>query len=53
MTMRFMVIIKADADSEAGKAPSAELAAIGRYNDQMVKAGVMRTRQRVARGAAA
>lgn len=40
--MRFMVIIKADADSESGKLPSAELiAAMGRYNEQMVKAGVM------------
>ncbi len=40
--MRFMVIIKADADSESGKLPSAELiAAMGRYNEEMVKAGVM------------
>jgi hypothetical protein len=40
--MRFIVIIKADADSEAGKLPSPELmAAMGRYNEQMVQAGVM------------
>jgi len=40
--MRFMVIIKADGESESGKLPSAELiAAMGRYNEQMVKAGVM------------
>jgi hypothetical protein len=40
--MRFIVIIKADTDSEAGKMPSAELiAAMGRYNEQMVQAGVM------------
>jgi len=40
--MRFMVIIKEDQDSEAGKLPTAEMfAAMGRYNEQMVKAGVM------------
>jgi hypothetical protein len=42
MTVRFIVIIKANADSEAGKLPTAELiAAMGRYNEQLVKAGVM------------
>jgi hypothetical protein len=37
-----MVIIKGNADSESGTLPSAELiAAMGRYNESMVKAGVM------------
>ena len=40
--MRFMVIVKATADSEAGKMPSTELlAAMGKYNDELVKAGVL------------
>jgi hypothetical protein len=40
--MRFMMIVKADADSEAGVMPSEELlAAMARYNEEMVKAGVM------------
>ncbi len=40
--MRVMVIVKADADSEAGKMPSEELlAAMGKYNEELVKAGVM------------
>lgn len=40
--MRFMVIVKATADSEAGVMPSTELlAAMGRYNEELVKAGVM------------
>jgi hypothetical protein len=40
--MRFMVIVKADKNSEAGKMPSAELmAAMGKFNEEMVKAGVM------------
>lgn len=40
--MRFMVIIKATADSEAGVMPSEELlAAMGRYNEELVEAGVM------------
>jgi hypothetical protein len=37
-----MVIVKASEDSEAGKMPSQELlAAMGRYNEELVKAGVM------------
>jgi hypothetical protein len=41
--MRFMVIVKATADSEAGVMPSGELlAAMGRYNEELVEAGVMR-----------
>src|SRR5260221_8153150 len=40
--MRFMILVKADKNSEAGKFPSAELmAAMGRFNEEMVKAGVM------------
>ena len=40
--MRFMVIVKATKDSEAGVMPSQELfAAMGKYNDELVKAGVM------------
>lgn len=40
--MRFMVIVKATKDSEAGKPPSEELlVAMGRYNEELVKAGVM------------
>src|SRR5580693_1029674 len=42
MTMRFMVIVKASKDSEAGVMPSTELlAAMGKFNEEMVKAGVM------------
>jgi len=40
--MRVMAIVKASADSEAGKMPSEEmLAAMGEFNEEMVKAGVM------------
>ena len=40
--MRFMILVKANADSEAGTLPSAEeLAEMGRYNEELVKAGVM------------
>src|SRR5215813_2468240 len=40
--MRFMVIVKASRDSEAGKMPSTELlTAMGKYNEELVKAGVM------------
>ena len=40
--MRFMVIVKANADSEAGVMPSTEqLTAMGNYNEELVKAGVM------------
>jgi hypothetical protein len=40
--MRFMVIVKATADSEAGQMPSTELlTAMGKYNEELVKAGVM------------
>lgn len=40
--MRFMIIVKGDDDSEAGALPSEEiLTAMGRYNEELVKAGVM------------
>ncbi|MGA4323910.1 YciI family protein [Ectopseudomonas hydrolytica] len=40
--MRFMVMVKATADSEAGVMPTEELlAAMGRYNEELVEAGVM------------
>ena len=40
--MRFMVLIKADKNSEAGVMPSEELLAeMGRFNEELVKAGVM------------
>ena len=40
--MRFMVIVKATKDSEAGMMPSEEvLAAMAKFNEEMVKAGVM------------
>jgi hypothetical protein len=40
--MRFMVIVKASQDSEAGVLPSQELlTAMGQYNEELAKAGVM------------
>ena len=40
--MRFMIIVKASADSEAGVMPSEELlTAMGNYNEELVKAGIM------------
>ncbi len=40
--MRFMVIVKATQDSENGVMPSEELlAAMGAYNEELAKAGVM------------
>ena len=40
--MRFMMIIKSDANAEAGVMPSEQLvAAMGKYNDELVKAGVL------------
>ena len=40
--MRFMVIVKADKDSEAGVLPSRELLAeMGKFNEELAKAGVM------------
>ncbi|MCU1761437.1 YciI family protein [Pseudomonas sp. 14P_8.1_Bac3] len=40
--MRFMIIIKASADSEAGVMPSEELlTAMGNYNEELAKAGIL------------
>ncbi len=40
--MRFMILIKADQNSEAGILPSEQLMAeMGKYNEELVKAGVM------------
>jgi hypothetical protein len=40
--MRFMMIVKASKNSEAGKMPSEELfRAMGKYNDELMKAGVL------------
>ena len=40
--MRVMVIVKATADSEAGKMPSQKLLEeMGKFNEELVKAGVM------------
>ncbi len=40
--MRFMVIVKASPESEAGILPSTEiLAAMGKYNEELSKAGII------------
>jgi hypothetical protein len=40
--MRFMMIVKANEKSEAGVMPTdAELAEMGKYNEELIKAGVM------------
>jgi len=40
--MKFMMIVKANKDSEAGIMPSEELlSAMGKYNEQLMKAGVL------------
>src|SRR5436190_23855423 len=40
--MRFMMIVRANRDTEAGVPPSTELmAAMGAFNEEMVQAGVM------------
>src|SRR5688500_16900015 len=42
MTMRFLMMVKANKDTEAGVMPKEELlAAMGRFNEEMVKAGIM------------
>src|SRR5438445_5082423 len=41
-TMRFMVIVKADKNSEAGVLPGKEVfAAMGKFNEELVRAGIM------------
>lgn len=40
--MRFMILLKADKDTEAGVMPSEQLLAdMGNFNEQLIKAGVM------------
>src|SRR3712207_3302319 len=40
--MRFMILVKATRDSEAGVMPSTELLAeMGKFNEELVKAGIM------------
>ena len=40
--MRFMIIVKASKDSEAGKMPTKEmLTKMGKFNEELAKAGVM------------
>jgi hypothetical protein len=40
--MRFMIIVKANEDSEAGVLPDEKiLSAMGKFNEELVKAGVM------------
>lgn len=42
--MRVMVLVKATADSEAGRLPTTEdFAAMGKFNEELVEAGVMLT----------
>jgi hypothetical protein len=42
MTMRFMVIVKGNEESEAQALPdTAQLAEMGKFNEELVKAGVM------------
>src|SRR3954463_3014053 len=42
--MRFMVLVKATPESEAGVMPSTELlAAMGKFNEELVDAGVMQS----------
>lgn len=40
--MKFMVMVKANAESESGAMPSTEmLEAMGKYNEELVKAGIL------------
>lgn len=40
--MRFMIIVKANADSEAGVMPSEELITeMGKFNEELLKAGIL------------
>src|SRR3982750_4033918 len=41
-TMRFMILVKATAESEAGVMPETQLLAdMGKFNEELVKAGIM------------
>ncbi|HEX7668825.1 MAG TPA: YciI family protein, partial [Polyangiaceae bacterium] len=40
--MRFMILVKADKNSEAGVMPSEQLLAeMGKFNEELVKAGIL------------
>ncbi len=40
--MKFMILVKANTDTEAGVMPTTELlTAMGQYNEELVKAGIM------------
>ncbi len=40
--MRFMVLVKANKDSEAGKLPNESLiVAMGKFNEELIKGGVL------------
>lgn len=40
--MRFMIIVKANAETESGAMPSSEnIAAMGRFNEELIEAGVL------------
>src|ERR1700676_1917518 len=42
MTVRFMIIVRADKNTEAGVMPSEKLLTdMGKYNEELVKAGVL------------
>ena len=46
--MRFMVIVKADKNSEAGVLPDEKLLAeMGKYNEELAKAGVLLAGERL------
>src|ERR1700722_4396670 len=48
-TMRFMILVPANEQSEAGVLPDEKLfAAMGKFNEEMVKAGVMLTGEGLA-----
>ena len=48
--MRVMVMVKATGDSEQGIMPSTELLeAMGKYNEELVNAGIMRARGSIPR----
>src|SRR5690349_8504653 len=44
MTMRVLVLVKANKDSESGQLPKEnELAEMGKFNEELVKAGIMKS----------
>ena len=50
--MRFMVMVRAESSSEAGVMPTAEqMAAMGRFNEELVKAGVLQAADGLHRSA--